>query len=119
MNGQVVPDGLVREDQPLWRNFFENVAMVQFNHRNMAYVTMSLSYMLLYRIMKHKIGGPFTVAALMAVLMVNYQAFSGILTLLNLVPREKANMHQMTAIVTLTTVLLMVYLTRVPLPLPV
>ncbi len=118
MNGQVVPDGLVKEGQPLWRNFFENVPMVQFNHRNMAYVTMSLSYLLLYRIMKAKIGGPFTVAGMLAVLMINYQAFSGILTLLNLVPKEKANMHQMTAVITLSTVLLMVYMTRVPLPLP-
>jgi cytochrome c oxidase assembly protein subunit 15 len=87
MNGQVIPDGLVKKDQPLWRNFFENVPMVQFNHRNMAYITMSLSYALLYRIMKYKIGGPFTVAGLMAVMMINYQAFSGIITLLNLVPK--------------------------------
>lgn len=89
--------------------------MVQFNHRNMAYVTMSVSYLLLYRIMKARIGGPFTVAGLLAVLMVNYQAFSGIITLLNLVPKEKANMHQMTAMITLSSVLLMVYLTKVPL----
>lgn len=61
--------------------------MVQFNHRTMAYVTMSISYMLLYKILKAKIGGPFTVAGLIAVMMINYQAFSGILTLLNLVPK--------------------------------
>ena len=60
--------------------------MVQFNHRNMAYVTMSVSWWLLYRIMKVKIGGPATVAGLLAVVMINYQALSGILTLLNLVP---------------------------------
>lgn len=53
----------------------------------MAYVTMSISYMLLYKILKAKIGGPFTVAGLIAVMMINYQAFSGILTLLNLVPK--------------------------------
>ena len=60
--------------------------MVQFNHRNMAYVTMSVSWWLLYRIMKAKIGGPATVAGLLTVVMINYQALSGILTLLNLVP---------------------------------
>lgn len=54
-------------------------------------------------------------AGLLAVLMVNYQAFSGILTLLNLVPREKANMHQMTAMITLSSVMLMVYMAKVPL----
>jgi cytochrome c oxidase assembly protein subunit 15 len=87
MNGQVIPDGLVQKDQPYWRNFFENVAMVQFNHRNMAYLTMFASYFLLYRIMKARIGGPTTVAGLLVVLLINYQAFSGIITLLNLVPR--------------------------------
>jgi cytochrome c oxidase assembly protein subunit 15 len=116
MNGQVVPDGLLKSGQPLWKNFFENVAMVQFNHRNMAYVTMSLSYVLLYRILKARIGGPFTVAGMLVVMMINYQALSGILTLLNLVPKEKANMHQMTAVITLSTVLLMVYMARVPIP---
>jgi len=61
--------------------------MVQFNHRNMAYVTMSVSYWLLYKILKSRIGGPFTVAGMLAILMINYQAFSGIITLLNLVPK--------------------------------
>jgi len=37
--------------------------------------------------MKAKIGGPFTVAGLLVVMMVNYQAASGIITLLNLVPK--------------------------------
>jgi heme A synthase len=61
--------------------------MVQFNHRNMAYITMSVSYYLLFRILKARIGGPFTVAGIFAVVMINYQALSGILTLLNLVPK--------------------------------
>ena len=87
MNGQVIPDGLIKKDEPFWKNFFENVPMVQFNHRNMAYITMSLSYYLLYKIMKAKIGGAFTVAGLLAVMMINYQAASGIVTLLNLVPK--------------------------------
>jgi heme A synthase len=85
----------------------------------MAYVTMSVSWFLLYKILRAKIGGPFTVAGLLAVMMINYQAFSGIMTLLNLVPPERANVHQMTAIVTLTSVLLMCYLARVPVPPPV
>ena len=88
--------------------------MVQFNHRNFAYLTMSISWILIYSIFKARIGGPATVAGLLAGLMINYQAFSGILTLLNLVPREKANMHQMTAIITLSTVLLLCFLSKTP-----
>jgi len=72
--------------------------------------------MLVYTILRARIGGPATVAGLLAGLMINYQAFSGILTLLNLVPREKANMHQMTAIITLSTVLLLCFLSKRPLP---
>jgi cytochrome c oxidase assembly protein subunit 15 len=116
MNGQVIPNGIIAKDKPFWKNFFENVPMVQFNHRTMAYITMSISYHLLYKILKARIGGPFTVAGLLAVFMINYQAFSGIMVLLNLVPRQKANVHQMTAVITITSVLLMVYLARVPLP---
>jgi heme A synthase len=47
--------------------------------------------------------------------MINYQALSGILTLLALVPKHKASMHQATALMTLSSALLMVYLTKVPL----
>ena len=61
--------------------------MVQFNHRNFAYLTLSLSWMLIYKIFRARIGGPATVAGLLASLMINYQALSGILTLLNLVPK--------------------------------
>ena len=53
----------------------------------MAYITESASVYLLYTIFKYRVPGPATVAALLAVLMVNYQAFSGIMTLLNLVPK--------------------------------
>jgi len=48
---------------------------------------MSLSYYLLFTIFKKRIGGPATVAGLIAGFMINYQAFSGIITLLNLVPK--------------------------------
>ena len=59
-------------------------------------------------------GGAATTAGLLLFSMVNYQAVSGILTLLAGVPKEKANMHQMTALLTLSSALLMVYLTKVP-----
>ncbi len=35
MNGQIIPDGIFRLE-PLWTNFFENIATVQFNHRVLA-----------------------------------------------------------------------------------
>lgn len=86
--------------------------MVQFNHRNMAYITVLVSWRVLYVVMKSRIGGMATVAALLAVSLVNYQALSGIITLLGLAERKKASMHQMTAMVTFTSVLLMIFLAR-------
>lgn len=85
----------------------------------MAYITESASMYLLYTIFKHRVPGPATIAAILAALLVNYQAFSGIITLLNLVPKEKANMHQMTAIITLSSLFLMVYLCKIPIPPPI
>ena len=117
MNGKLLPPSAF-EREPLWSNFFENKALVQFNHRIMAYITQSLSVDLLYTILKHKMHTPSSFAGILVFTLINYQALSGILTLLNLVPRERANMHQMSAIVTLSSVLLMVYLARVPIKLP-
>ncbi len=79
-----------------------------------AYLTQSMSFYLIYNIFKYKIPGPVTVAGVLVFTLINYQALSGILTLLALVPKEKANMHQMTAILTLSSVLLMVFLARAP-----
>lgn len=53
----------------------------------MAYITQSVSLYLIYTIFKHKIPGPATLAGLLAFSMINYQALSGILTLLALVPK--------------------------------
>lgn len=73
-----------------------------------------MSIYLMYTIFKFKMGGAATTAGLLLFSMVNYQALTGILTLLAGVPKEKANMHQMTALLTLSSALLMVYLTKVP-----
>jgi len=59
--------------------------------------------------------GPVTLAGVVVFSMINYQALSGILTLLALVPKEKASMHQATALLTMSSALLMVYLAKAPL----
>lgn len=85
----------------------------------MAYVTSSVSLYLMYTVVKNRMHTPASFAGVLTFFLINYQAVSGILTLLHLVPAERANVHQMTAIITLTSVLLMVYLARVPrIPIP-
>jgi heme A synthase len=68
----------------------------------------------MYVIMKNKIHTPASYAGIICFALVNYQALSGIITLLNLVPTEKASLHQTTAMITLSSVMLMIYLARVP-----
>lgn len=85
MNGQVVPSTALEKD-PKWLNFFENRALVQFNHRNMAYITSSVSFYLMYTIVKNQMHTPASFAGVLAFFLINYQAVSGILTLLHMVP---------------------------------
>jgi heme A synthase len=85
----------------------------------MAYVTASVGTYLIYTILKARMHTPASFAGVLAFSLINYQAISGILTLLHLVPAERANVHQMTAIITLSSVILMVYLARVPIKIPI
>ena len=84
----------------------------------MAYITGSLAYYLGYYVIKHRGVLPkhITFAGLLVFAMISYQAFSGIITLLNLVPAERANMHQMTAIITLSSAIYLAYLGKHILP---
>lgn len=50
MNGQLVPEEAKQVDS--WKSFFENRALVQFNHRNMAYITQTVSLLLGYKLYK-------------------------------------------------------------------
>lgn len=73
MNGQVVP--AEAKNVTSWRSFFENKALVQFNHRNLAYLTETVSLWLAYSLFKNYKGLPAMVrlAALGTFLMINYQ----------------------------------------------
>jgi heme A synthase len=73
MNGQVVPEQA--KTITSWRSFFENKALVQFNHRNFAYLTSAVSTWLAYAVYKNYAGLPPMVrlAAAATFLMINYQ----------------------------------------------
>ena len=51
INGQVFPEGMYKLT-PFYKNFFENVACVQFNHRNAAYVTYSVAVVIAYQVLR-------------------------------------------------------------------
>jgi cytochrome c oxidase assembly protein subunit 15 len=89
-------------EQPWWRNLFDNVLTVQFEHRMTAYLLLAVALWhaidaVRARAASAVIGGAWSLAA--AVLL---QAVLGILTLLNQVPIDLALVHQAVAIVVLT-----------------
>jgi len=78
--------------QPVWRNFFENVLTVQFNHRMVAYGLWTLA--LLHWLDTRRLGGVVARRALLLLGLVSAQAFIGIMTLIHQVPIDIALAHQ-------------------------
>lgn len=104
MDGRLIPTGLF-ELSPLWRNFFENIVTVQFDHRILATVLFLVIPVLWFKAGKTelqplaKIGRHLLLAALVL------QIALGISTLLLVVPIALAATHQAGAIVLLTAAL--------------
>ena len=100
IDGAFVPDAArLLFLHPAWRNFFENVLTVQFDHRMVAY-TIFLVVMLhandAWRAEKEARG------ALILAGAVTLQVALGIVTLINRAPIELALAHQMVAILVFT-----------------
>jgi cytochrome c oxidase assembly protein subunit 15 len=93
MDGQLVPDGLLMLD-PVWRNPFENVAMVQFDHRVFAKVSVIAVLWLGLRAARSMAAGRARTAALASSAMALIQGALGITTLLLVVPVSLGAAHQ-------------------------
>jgi cytochrome c oxidase assembly protein subunit 15 len=98
MDGQLVPDGLLMLD-PVWRNPFENVAMVQFDHRVLAVASVFAVLWLGLRAARRPGQGRARTAALASAAMVLIQGALGITTLLLVVPVSLGAAHQAGAMV--------------------
>jgi cytochrome c oxidase assembly protein subunit 15 len=96
MDGAIVPSGLYIQE-PAWRNIFENVATVQFNHRMVAYLLFAVA--LLHAVQTR--GSEHRHFALLLAAAVTLQAALGIATLLLVVPIDVALTHQLGAVVVL------------------
>ena len=89
-------------EQPWWRNLFDNVLTVQFEHRMTAYALFALAVLHALDAVRSRaapavVNGAFWLAA-----AITLQATLGILTLLNEVPASLALAHQAVAIAVLT-----------------
>jgi cytochrome c oxidase assembly protein subunit 15 len=101
MDGRLVPAGYARL-QPLWLNWFENIAAVQFDHRALAVVTVSAVFLLWAAGLRGNLPIPARKAlhALLAVAVL--QMALGISTLLLVVPIALGAIHQAGAVLLLT-----------------
>jgi heme a synthase len=101
MDGRLVPAGYAQL-QPLWLNWFENIAAVQFDHRVLAVATVTAVFVLWAAGLRASLPLPARKAlhALLAVAVL--QVALGISTLLLVVPIPLAAAHQAGAVLLLT-----------------
>lgn len=88
-------------ETPWWRNMFDNVLTVQFEHRMTAYLLFTLAALHAFDALRARAGSAAS-GALWLFAAVSVQAMLGILTLLNQVPIDLALSHQAVAIMVLT-----------------
>ncbi|MFA7430995.1 MAG: COX15/CtaA family protein [Rhodospirillaceae bacterium] len=104
MDGSLVPRGLGALD-PWWRNLFENVTAVQFQHRVLAMTTIGAA-LLLRLLLARRLRSPRQRAAADAVVVAALvQGGLGVATLLLVVPLPLAVAHQGGALLVLTALL--------------
>lgn len=98
MNGRFLPPGLFAMD-PWWVNIFENIAMVQFNHRLLAYVL--LVTVLCYWLYGRNVGLRQPVRGALHLLLAALvaQITLGVATLLCAVPISLGSLHQAGALI--------------------
>ena len=102
MDGRMVPpsEHLWRLE-PWWKNFFENITLVQFDHRMLAYAVLAVCLWHFFRARRLAPGsGAFQRASVLAGL-VAVQVGLGILTLLLVVPIWAGLLHQAFAMLVL------------------
>ncbi|UEM08964.1 COX15/CtaA family protein [Bradyrhizobium barranii subsp. barranii] len=100
IDGAFIPAGdRLWFETPWWRNMFDNVLTVQFEHRMTAYALFVLAALHALDAVRSRTAAG---GALWLFAAVSLQAVLGILTLLNQVPIDLALSHQAVAIVVLT-----------------
>ena len=98
MNGQVVPPEILMLE-PWWRNFFWNVATVQFDHRAIAWVLALAVPLLVWRLRERPWPSRARSGATVLLALLAAQIALGIATLVNVVPLPLAALHQAGALI--------------------
>jgi cytochrome c oxidase assembly protein subunit 15 len=111
MDGQFVPAGYAQL-QPFMRNWFENVAAVQFDHRLLA-MTTAAAVLLLWVVGSRTLPRPARLALHALLAAAALQFALGVSTLLLVVPIPLAAAHQAGAVLLLTAAIVSRHALRV------
>ena len=112
MNGEFIPSESF-DYNPLWTNFFENPALVQFNHRILGYVLMALGIAAWFKsrsIAHRKLRIGFKAILIMMVA----QMVLGIVTVMYAAPWYIAIFHQIGAVVLIVLILQTKFIANFP-----
>jgi cytochrome c oxidase assembly protein subunit 15 len=104
MDGHWIPEVIFMQE-PLWRNFFENIATVQFQHRLLAMLVFLSIILLWLDARRVTLPAAVTTGLLLMLAAVVLQVSLGISTLLLHVPVPLAATHQAGALLLFTIVL--------------
>jgi len=104
MDGRWVPEVILMQ-QPAWRNFFENIATVQFDHRLLAIVSFTGIVVFWLTAWRHSLPAQVRIGLHLLLVAAILQVTLGISTLLLHVPVALAAAHQGGALVLLTAML--------------
>ncbi len=103
MNGHIIPPDLFVLE-PWYRNFFENITTVQFDHRLIAWIiALTIPLFWFKAIFTSNLPGTTRIACHLFLLMTVIQISLGIATLLHVVPIHLAAAHQGGAVLLFTT----------------
>ena len=97
MNGRIVPPEILMLE-PWWRNFFWNMATVQFDHRAIAWVLALCVPLLWWRLRAPGLPARARAGGTALLAMLSLQIALGIATLVNVVPLPLAALHQAGAV---------------------
>ncbi len=111
MGGQWIPDGLFTL-KPLWRNFFENVTTVQFDHRVLALLVFTSVLVFWWTLRKRSMPPGLRIGIHLLLGVACLQVGLGIATLLWRVPTPLASAHQAGALLLLTVAVYVVHRVR-------
>lgn len=121
INGSWVPNGMLNE-KPVTLNFFENKITIHFVHRGLAYTLLILIIIYSAKIFRVKTDSPvFNKARRIPLILVTLQVLLGILSVLTstgIIPNHwgtfewLAQLHQITGMLLLLSLVAMLFLTR-------